>query len=92
MEKHRKLMMRVLYKGKENFIRRKSAFNNNKNDNKRLCAHIIDMARKVYRENGCHDIVFVSGRKEKDGDSETEMDRLLSEESEGPDQGTVGGE
>ena len=44
---------------------RESALNNNKNDNKRLCERIIDMARKVYRENGGHDIVFVSGGKEK---------------------------
>ena len=65
---------------------RESAFNSNKNDNKKLCARIIDMARKVYKENGCHDIVFVSGRKEKDGDNETGMDRLLPKESEGPDQ------
>ena len=75
---------------------RESALNNNKNDNKRLCKRIIDMARKVYRENGCHDIVFISGGKEKDGDkdgdNETTIDRLLPEKSEGPDQGTAGRE
>ena len=71
---------------------KESALNNNKNDNKRLCERIIDMARKVYRENGGHDIVFVSGGKEKDGDNKAGMDRILPEKSEGPDQETAGRE
>lgn len=65
---------------------KESAINNNKNDNKRLCGRIIDMARKVYSENGCHDIVFVSGGKEKDGANEETMDRLVLKKSKGPDQ------
>lgn len=71
---------------------RESALNNNKNDNKKLCKRIIDMARKVYKENNCHDIVFISGGKEKDGDNKTEMDRLLLGKSEGPDQEAAGRE
>lgn len=58
---------------------RKSALNNNKTDNYRLCEDIIKMARAVYKENGCHDIVFVSGGKAIDGDNKRPMDKVLPE-------------